>query len=152
MSLQIDSTDRRILKYLVRDARIKVVEIASLIGVTGAAIHQRIAKIKKAGVIKSFTLNLDPKALGYDTCSFVGLFMDKSSHYKDVVMRLQFIKEVVEVHYTTGNYSLFLKVYTKDNEHLKRVLNEQIQEIRGVNRTETFISLEEPISRSVPLE
>lgn len=152
MSYIFDSTDKKILRYLVRDARMKVVDIANYIGVTSAAIHQRLSKIKKAGVIKSFTLKLDPQELGYKTCSFVGLYMDKNRLYQDVVDRLQRIEEVVEVHFTTGEYALFLKVYAKDNQHLKLVLNEQIQDIPGITRTETFISLEEPISRSIPIK
>lgn len=152
MSFHFDSTDKKILRYLIRDARIKVVDIASFIGVTSAAIHQRLAKIKNAGVIKEFTLKLDPQAMGYKTCSFVGVYMDKNRLYKDVVDRLQRIEEVVEVHFTTGEYALFLKLYTTDNQHLKHILNEKIQDIPGITRTETFISLEEPISRNIPIK
>lgn len=152
MSYHFDSTDKKILRYLVRDARMKVVDIANFIGVTSAAIHQRLAKIKKAGVIKEFTIKLDPQELGFKTCSFVGVYMEKNRQYKDVVERLERIEEVVEVHYTTGEYALFLKVYTKDNQNLKQVLNERIQDIPGITRTETFISLEEPISRNVPIK
>lgn len=152
MSLHFDSTDKKILRYLIRDARMKVVDIANYIGVTSAAIHQRLSKIKGAGIIKEFTIKLDPQELGYKTCSFVGVYMDKNRLYQDVVDRLQRIEEVVEVHFTTGEYALFLKVYAKDNQHLKLVLNEQIQDIPGITRTETFISLEEPISRSIPIK
>lgn len=151
MSYTIDSTDKKILKHLIKDGRIKVVEIASYLGVTSAAIHQRIGKIKRAGIIKGFTLILDEKKLGYKTCVFVGIFLDKNNDYQDVVKQLNKIEEVVEVHYTTGQYGLFIKLYTKDNEHLMAILNGKIQKIKGVSGTETFISLEKPISKNIPL-
>ena len=151
MSFNLDSIDKKILKYLIKDSRTKVVDIASFIGVTSAAIHQRIGKIKRKGLIKSFTLRLDEKQLGYKTCAFVGLFLDKNSQYRDVVAKLKLIPEVVETHYTTGQYGLFIKLYAKDNDHLMKVLNGQIQEIKGISRSETFISLEESISKNIPL-
>ena len=151
MSLIIDSTDRKILKYLIRDARVKITDIASFVGMTSAAIHQRLAKIKKAGFIKGYSVNLDEKKLGYHTCAFVGIFMDRNSHYKDIVEKLNRIDEVVEAHYTTGVYGLFIKLYARDNDHLMQILNSKIQEISGITRTETFISLEEPIDRSIPV-
>ena len=152
MSLSFDSTDKKILKYLLKDARIKVVDIASYIGVTSAAIHQRLGKIKRAGIIKEFTLRLDEKKLGYKTCAFVGVFLDKNNKYMEVVDQLKKIEEVVEAYYTTGQYGLFVKLYAHDNDHLMKVLNGEIQDIKGVARTETFISLEEPIIRSIPLK
>lgn len=151
MSFKIDSTDKKILKYLIRDSRTKVVDIASYIGVTSAAIHQRLSKIKKENLIKNFTLKLDEKKLGYHTCAFVGIFMDRNSHYQEVVDRLQRIDEVVETHYTTGKYALFIKIYSKDNDHLMQVLNGKIQSIPGITQTETFISLEESINRNIPI-
>ncbi len=151
MSFKIDSTDRKILKYLIRDSRTKIVDIANYLGVTSAAIHQRLAKIKKEELIKEFTIKLDEKKLGYRTCAFVGIFMDKNSHYQDVVSRLERIDEVVETHYTTGKYALFIKIYSKDNDHLMQVLNGKIQSIQGITQTETFISLEEPINRNLPI-
>lgn len=149
MNFNLDSTDKKILKYLIKDARIKVVDIASFIGVTSAAIHQRIGKIKRGGIIKEFTLRLDEKKMGYTTCAFVGVFLDKNSHYKEIVAKLLKIEEVVEAHYTTGQYGLFVKLYSRDNDHLMKVLNGEIQRIKGVTRTETFISLEEPINRNI---
>lgn len=149
MSLHLDSTDKKILKHLIKDARVKVVDIASFIGVTSAAIHQRIGKIKRGGVIKEFTLRLDEKKMGYNTCAFVGVFLDKNSNYAQIIDKLKRIEEVVEAHYTTGEYGLFVKVYTKDNDHLMKVLNTKIKQIKEVTRTETFISLEEPINRSI---
>lgn len=149
MNFILDSTDKKILKYLIKDARIKVVDIASFIGVTSAAIHQRIGKIKRSGLIKGFTLRLDEKKIGYNTCAFVGVFLDKNSQYHEIIEKLKRIEEVVEAHYTTGEYGLFVKLYTKDNDHLMKVLNGKIKKIKEVTRTETFISLEEPISRCI---
>ncbi len=129
----------------------KVTDIASYVGVTGAAIHQRLAKIKKAGLIKGFTVRLDEKEMGFRTCAFVGIFMVRTNEYQDIVRQLLKIEEVVEAHYTTGQYGLFVKMYARDNDHLMQVLNKQIQAIKGVSRTETFISLEEPIHRNIPV-
>lgn len=151
MNFKLDSTDKKILKYLNRDARIKVVEIAGFIGVTSAAIHQRISKIKKNGIIKGFTLRLNEKKMGYATCAFVGIFIDRNNQYSQVIDELKLIPEVVETHYTTGEYGLFIKLYAKSNDHLMMILNNQIQEIQGVTRTETFISLDEIINKNIPL-
>lgn len=151
MSFILDSTDKKILKHLIKDARIKVVDIASFLGVTSAAIHQRIGKIKRSGIIKEFTLRLDEKKLGYNTCAFVGVFLDKNSQYSEIIEKLKRIEEVVEAHYTTGEYGLFVKLYTRDNDHLMKVLNGKIKTIKEVTRTETFISLEEPITRTISL-
>jgi Lrp/AsnC family transcriptional regulator for asnA, asnC and gidA len=152
MSLHFDSTDWKILKYLVRNSREKVVDIASFVGVTSAAIHQRIGKIKKTGVIEDFTLKLNEKKLGYTTCAFIGVFIDRNSQYHEVIEKMKKIPEIVEAYYTTGKYSVFIKLYAKDNDHLMMVLNEKIQHMKGVQRTETFISLETPIDRSIPLK
>ncbi|MFT5336867.1 MAG: Lrp/AsnC family transcriptional regulator for asnA, asnC and gidA [Luteibaculaceae bacterium] len=146
-----DSTDRKIVKYLIRDARMKVVDIASAIGVTGAAIHQRLSKIRKSGLVQQFTVQLDERKLGFKTCCFVGVFLDKNSQYQEVLGELSGIEEVVEVYYTTGQYGLFLKVYAQDNDQLMQILNGRIQKIKGITRTETFISLEQPIQRGVPV-
>jgi len=152
MSSVIDTTDKKILKHLMRDARVKVTDIASYIGMTSAAIHQRMAKVKKAGIIKGYSVNLDEKKLGFRTCAFVGIFMDRNSHYRDIIHKLERIDEVVEAHYTTGVYGLFIKLYAKDNDHLMQILSAKVQEIPGITRTETFISLEEPIDRSIPIK
>ncbi len=151
MSLILDSTDRKILKFLSRDARTKVTEIASYIGMTPAGVHQRIAKIKKGGFIDGYSVQINQKKLGFRTCAFVGVFMEKNSHYSIIVTKLQAIEEVVEAHYTTGVYGLFVKLYARDNDHLLEILNKKIQNIQGVTRTETFISLEEPINRDIPI-
>ena len=151
MSLQMDATDKKILKYLSQDSSVRVVEIAQRLGVTSAAVHQRISKIKKTGVVKEFTLRLNEKELGYSTCAFIGVYTDMKGQYNDVVEELEKIDEIVEVHYTTGQYSLFIKLFTRDNDHLMKVLSEQVQQISGILRTDTLISLEESISRNIRL-
>lgn len=151
MLFNLDSTDKKILKYLMRDARIKVTEIASNVGMTSAAIHQRLSKIVSSGYIKGYAVVLNEKKIGYSTCAFVGVFMEKNSHYQQIVEKLNLIEEVVEVHYTTGVYGLFMKLYARDNDHLMEVLNKKVQHIKGVSRTETFISLESPIDRQIPV-
>jgi len=149
LDFNFDSTDKKIVKHLIKNARMKVVDIADYVGVTSAAIHQRIAKIKRSGLIKQYTLRLDEKKLGYTTCAFIGVFLDKNSQYSHIIETLKNINEIVEVHYTTGQYGLFAKVYCRDNDHLMKVLNAEIQQIDGVTRTETFISLDEPINRTI---
>lgn len=151
MSLPIDNTDLRIIKHLVRDSRAKVTDIAEQIGITSAAIHQRLNKIKKSDIIKEYTARLDYKKLGYKTSAFVGVYISSSSRYNDILRRLQFVPEVTEVHYTTGKFNIFLKVVAKDNDQLMKVLNEKIQVIHGVDRIESFISLEESIHRNIVL-
>ncbi len=151
MGFHLDSIDKKIIQCLIKDARIKVVDVAQSIGVTSAAIHQRIGKIKRSGIIKQFTTFLDVRKLGYATTAFVGVFLDKNSSYQKVLEKLEGINEVVEVHYTTGKYGLFIKLYTRDNDHLMSVLNGEIQKIKEITSTETFISLEESLSRSVSL-
>jgi len=149
--LNLDQTDRKILKYLIRNARIKATELGQLVGMTSAAIHQRIGKIQREEIIEDFTVRLNEKNLGYKTCAFVGIFMDRNSHYTNILDELKLVKEVVEAHYTTGGYGIFIKLYAKDNDHLMEVLNKKIQSIKGIVRTETFISLDDPIRRNVPI-
>lgn len=149
LDFNFDSTDKKIVKHLIKNARMKVVDIADYVGVTSAAIHQRIAKIKRSGLIKQYTLRLDEKKLGYSTCAFIGVFLEKNSLYSRIIEELKQIDEIVEVHYTTGQYGLFAKIYCRDNDHLMLILNKKIQQIKGVTRTETFISLDEPINRTI---
>jgi len=147
MDLQIDSTDKRIIQLLARDSRMPILEIARDLNVSGAAVHQRLNKLKKKGIITGSTIDLNYKALGYTSCAYLGLYLDKASEYGKAVHRLKSIPEVIECHYTTGKYSLFIKVIAKNNDHLMSLLTDKIQKIPGVNRTETFISLDESISR-----
>lgn len=147
--LKIDSIDRRILRLLSEKGRISFLEVARECGMSGAAIHQRVAKLEQQGIIAGYSVKLSPENLGFSTCAYVGVFLEKAIMYHSVVNELKKISEIVECHYTTGNYAIFLKVYCKNNQHLMEVLNGQIQTIPGVSSTETFISLEHGIMRDV---
>jgi len=149
--LHIDGIDKIILKNLMRDARAPILSIAREVGISGAAIHQRLRKLEKSGLLMGSKFVLNPKILGYKTVAFVGIFLDTSSTYKEALKRLKEIDEVIESHYTTGNYAIFVKILCKDNEHLMQVLNKQIQAIKGVSRTETFISLDQQIDRQMKI-
>ncbi|RKS55826.1 AsnC family transcriptional regulator [Gillisia mitskevichiae] len=145
----IDGIDKTILNYLMEDARKPILEIARSIGISGAAIHQRLRKLEKAGLIEGSKLMINPRVLGYKTLAFVGVYLDKAVSNPQAVKRLSEIPEVLECHYTTGNWSIFLKILCRDNEHLMNVLNKNIQAIDGVSRTETFISLDQQIKRQI---
>lgn len=150
-NLQIDNLDRKILDIITKNARIPYLEVARDCNVSGAAIHQRVQRLIRIGVIKGSEFKVDPIMVGFRTCAYIGLYLDNPGKYKDAIKKLKDIPEVIECHYTTGNYSLFIKVYCHDNEHLRMVLTEKIQAITGVKRTETLISLEESISRQIPV-
>ncbi|CAM4335901.1 Lrp/AsnC ligand binding domain-containing protein [Gillisia hiemivivida] len=145
----IDGIDKTILNYLMEDARKPILEIARSIGISGAAIHQRLRKLEKAGLIEGSKLMINPRVLGYKTLAFVGVYLDKAVSNPQAVKRLSEIPEVLECHYTTGNWSIFLKILCRDNEHLMNVLNKNIQAIDGVSRTETFISLDQQLKRQI---
>lgn len=149
--LRIDGIDKTILKHLMEDARTPILSIAREIGVSGAAIHQRLRKLEAGGLISGSKFVINPKALGFTTLAFIGVYLDAASKNSSVIKRLKEIPEVIESHYTTGNYAVFIKVLCKDNEHLLTLLNEKIQFIKGVARTETFISLDQQIDRQIKL-
>ncbi|HDR67920.1 MAG TPA: winged helix-turn-helix transcriptional regulator [Bacteroidaceae bacterium] len=150
--LHIDSLDKKILSLITSNARIPYLEVARECNVSGAAIHQRIQRLAKLGVITGSEFILDPKKIGFHTCAYVGIFLDSASLYPKVVKKLEEIKEITQCHYITGNYSIFIKIYTRDNEDLKNLLVNKVQAIPGISRTETFISLEESFNRHLPLE
>jgi Lrp/AsnC family transcriptional regulator for asnA, asnC and gidA len=150
-NLQIDTLDKKILSMITHNARIPYLEVARACHVSGAAIHQRIQKLTRIGVITGSRFTIEPRKIGYKTCAYMGIFLDKASLYREVLAKLKEIPEVTQCHYTTGNYSVFIKIYTRDNEHLKTVLTDKLQAIPGVSRTETFISLEEGFNRSLPI-
>jgi Lrp/AsnC family transcriptional regulator for asnA, asnC and gidA len=150
-NLQIDNLDRKILDIITKNARIPYLEVARECGVSGAAIHQRVQRLIKIGVIRGSEFKVDPVLVGFKTCAYIGIFLEHPGHFRDVVNNFKDIPEIIECHYTTGNYSLFIKVYTRDNEHLKDILTEKIQNIAGIVRTETLISLEESINRQIPV-
>jgi Lrp/AsnC family transcriptional regulator for asnA, asnC and gidA len=146
-NLHIDSLDKKILSIIQGNARIPFLEVARECGVSGAAIHQRVQKLTKIGVITGSEFIVDPKKVGYHTCAYIGIFLEKAGMFKEVVSQLEEIPEIIQCDYTTGNYSIFIKVYTRDNHHLKEILADKLQSIRGVARTETFICLEESFNR-----
>jgi len=148
---QLDGLDRKILSMITRNARIPFLEVARECGVSGAAIHQRVHKLQEIGVVSGSEFILDPQRVGYQTCAFIGIFLEKASMYGRVVEELGTIPEIVECHYTTGNYAIFIKLYTRNNDHLRQILVERLQAIAGISSTETFISLEERFRRQPPL-
>ncbi|MCK5401851.1 MAG: Lrp/AsnC ligand binding domain-containing protein [Flavobacteriaceae bacterium] len=147
----IDGIDKTILRALMKDARTPILEIARQIGISGAAIHQRLRKLENSELISGSKFIINPKVLGYTTMAFIGIFLDKAVSNPQAVKQLKKIPEVLECHYTTGNWSILIKVLCKDNEHLMHLLNKNIQSIKGVSRTETFISLEQQIDRQIKI-
>lgn len=150
-NIHIDGIDKKILRALMEDARTPILEIARSVGISGAAIHQRLRKLEKSGLISGSKFILNPKVLGYTTMAFIGIFLDKAISNPEAVKQLKKIPEVLECHYTTGNWSIFCKILCRDNEHLMQVLNKDIQSITGVSRTETFISLNQQINRQIKI-
>ena len=149
--MKIDGIDKIIIRRLVTDARTPILSIAREVGISGAAIHQRLRKLEKAKLIDGYRMTINPKSLGYTTTAFVGVFLDSSSQYSSAIKRLKNIPEVVESHYTTGNYAIFIKILCKNNDDLMYLLNKDIQRIKGVARTETFISLDQHIDRQITI-
>lgn len=149
--VEIDGIDKEILRDLMEDARKPILQIANRIGISGAAIHQRLRKLEQSGVISSSKLTINSKILGYNTMAFVGIYLDKAARNSEAVKDLKKIPEVLECHYTTGNWSILIKIICRDNEHLMHLLNTKIQAIEGVSRTETFISLDQQIDRQIQL-
>lgn len=144
----LDSVDKEIIYMLVDNAKTSLAFISKHVGISTTAVHQRIKKLEQAGVIENSISFLNPRKVGYKVVSYIGVFLDQPSHYQDAIKALKEVNEVVEAHYTTGNYTVFLKVLCRDNDHLMQILN-KIQKLKGVTRTETFISLEQSISRQL---
>jgi len=151
-NLQIDSLDKKILSMITHNARIPFLEVARECKVSGAAIHQRIQRLMNMGVIKGSEFIINPSKVGYHTCAFMGIFLKKASLFDKVVKMLEEIPEVVECHYTTGEYAMFIKIFARSNEHLKRILHDRLQNIPGISSTETIISLDESFKRQIPIE
>ena len=149
--VQIDGIDKKILRYLMADARTPILEIARNIGISGAAIHQRLRKLEKSGLLAGSKFIINPKSLGYTTTAYIGIYLDKAMSNPYAIRELKKIPEVLECHYTTGNWSILIKVLCRDNEHLMHLLNKKIQQIEGVSRTETFISLDQQINRQIQI-
>ena len=149
---KIDNLDRQILEIISQNARIPFKDVAAECGVSRAAIHQRVQRLIDLGVIVGSGYHVNPKSLGYRTCTYVGIKLEKGSMYKNVVAELKKIPEIVECHFTTGPYTMLVKLYAKDNEQLMDLINGQLQSIPGVVSTETLISLEESVHREIPID
>lgn len=147
---QLDQLDCRILEKLTGNARVPFLEIAREAGVSGAAIHQRVLKLNSSGVIQNFETRIDPSALGYETCAFVGFYLNNPSDTEMVVSELSKIPEIVELHYTTGRHDLLMKVFARNNAHLVHLIHDKIA-VLGAGRTETLISFHEAFSRQIPV-
>lgn len=152
-NFHLDTLDKRIIEQLMTDARMPYVEIARKCKVTHTAIHQRINKMKEAGIISGSQLVFNHKSMGYLTCAFIGIQVNltSTSTHNEVFSKIKQIPEIVECHHISGKYSLLIKIVTRNNEHLKQVIVEQIQAIPEISFTETFISLEEGFSRQLPI-
>jgi Lrp/AsnC family transcriptional regulator for asnA, asnC and gidA len=146
---KIDKLDEQILKLIAEDARIAFLEVARACNVSGAAIHQRIQKLTSMGILKGSQFVIDPEKMGYETCAFIGLNLKNPESFDGVVEQLQQMPEVVECHYTTGNYDLFIKIYAKNNHHLLDIIHDKLQPL-GLARSETIISFHTAISRQMP--
>ena len=147
--IQIDGIDKILLNELMKDARVSINLLSKQVGISGAAVHQRLKKLEKSGLIQGSQIMINPKKLGYTTLAFVGIYLDKAINNPAAVAQLKKINEVLECHYTTGDWSVLVKILCKDNEHLMNLLNNQIQKIGGISRTETFISLDQQIARQI---
>lgn len=148
---KIDNLDRKILSIVINNARIPSKDVAAECGVSRAAIHQRLQRMMDMGVITGSSYNVNAKELGFRTCTYIDVNLERGGIYHDVVPEIEKIPEVVECHFTTGPYTLLLKLYARDNEHLMELLNKRIQSIPGVMGTETLISLERSFHRKIPI-
>jgi Lrp/AsnC family transcriptional regulator for asnA, asnC and gidA len=146
----LDQLDRKILAMIAEDARVPFLEVARECNVSGAAIHQRIQKLTNLGVIKGSQFIIDPEKMGYETCAYVGLYLKNPADFDNVVSALKKIPEVVECHYTTGGYDLFCKIYALNNHHLLNIIHDKLQPL-GLSRSETIISFNAVIDRSLPV-
>lgn len=148
---RIDKLDKKILAILSQNARMAFKDVATECGVSRAAIHQRVQRLIEDGIITGSGFDVNPKSLGYSTCTYVGITLEKGSMYKEVVEELALIPEIVECHFTTGPYTMLIKLYARDNEQLMDLLNTKLQGIHGVVATETMISLEQSLKREIPV-
>lgn len=144
----LDSVDKKIIYMLMDNAKTSLAIISKEIGISTTAVHQRIKKLEQAGVIENSISFLNPKKIGYGVISYIGVYLDQPHYYDSVIKSIKAINEVVEAHCTTGNYTVFLKVLCKDNDHLMEILK-KLQKLEGITRTETYISLEQSINRQL---
>lgn len=150
-SVEIDDVDAKILSILAKDAKLSYAEIGKKLYLSAGTVHARVKKLTDAQLIKAVRAELNYTALGFDITAFLGIYLEKSNMYESVKSELNKIPEVVDAHYTTGNYSIFAKIICRDTAHLRDVLSKKLQTIKGIQRTETFISLEETLSRPLYL-
>src|ERR1700755_3457561 len=149
VKLNLDKLDLQIIHEMMENAEISYADLGKKLFVSGGTIHVRIKKLQELAVVKGTRLNIDHKILGYNVVAFIGIFLEKSSLYDTVASQLKKIQQIVRLNYTTGNYSMFAEVVCKDIQELRFVLHDELQKIKGIERTETFISLEESFSRHV---
>ncbi len=150
MAHKLDALDRKILELVIADARVPFLEVARACNVSGAAIHQRIQKLTTLGILKGSQFNIDPEKIGYETCAYIGLFLKDPERFDEVVEELRKIPEVVECHYTTGGFDMFIKIYAYNNHHLLNVIHDKLQPL-GLSRSETIISFNEAIHRPIAI-
>jgi Lrp/AsnC family transcriptional regulator for asnA, asnC and gidA len=147
--LNLDKLDLQIIHEMMDDAGISYADLGKKLFVSGGTIHVRIKKLQEIGIVRGTKLNVDLKLLGYDITAFVGIYLEKSSLYDQVAEDLKKVPEIIRINYTTGNYSMFIEIVARDINQLRHVLHDQLQKIRGIERTETLISLEESLNRNV---
>lgn len=148
---QLDNLDYKILKMIASNARIPFLEVARECNVSGAAIHQRVQKLVNLGIIKGSEFTLDSNRIGFETCAYIGVFLQSPGQFQEVIEKLKQIPEVVECHYTTGKYDMFLKIYARNNRHLLQIIHSKLQPL-GLARTESIISFKEAFRRQLPIE
>jgi Lrp/AsnC family transcriptional regulator, regulator for asnA, asnC and gidA len=148
-NLNIDKLDLQIIEHLTQDAQISYADLGKKLFVSPGTVHVRIKKLQESGIVSGTRMHVDLKKLGYDVIAFIGIYLEKSSLYDAVASELVKIPEIVRMNYTTGNYSIFAEIVCKDIAQLRKVLHDQLQRIKGIERTETFISLEESLNRTV---
>jgi Lrp/AsnC family transcriptional regulator, regulator for asnA, asnC and gidA len=150
-NFEIDNTDLKILEILMQDAKRPYTEVAKKVNVSQGTVHVRMNKMEDAGILDKTTLRINYAKLGYDITAFIGIYLEKSALYDMVLAKLRSIPEITNIHYTTGNYSMFIKIHCRDTNHLKEVLHDKMQQVEGIERTETMISLEESLDRNLKL-
>ena len=147
--LNLDKLDLQIIQEMMEDAEVSYADLGKKLFVSGGTIHVRIKKLEELGVVKGKKLSVDLKELGYDVIAFIGIYLEKSSLYDSVAKELKKVPQIVRLNYTTGNYSMFAEIVCKDIQQLRYVLHDELQKIKGIERTETFISLEESLVRNI---
>lgn len=150
-NFEIDNTDLKILEILMHDAKRPYTEVARKVNVSQGTVHVRMNKMEEAGILEKTTLRINYAKLGYDITAFIGIYLEKSALYDMVLAKLKNIPEITSIHYTTGNYSMFVKIHCRDTNHLKEVLHDKMQQVEGIERTETMISLEVSLDRNLKL-